>query len=225
MDDKIINPFLKPFVPIVKGLGVVLGPDYEVALHDVSNPQCSLVEIANPHVTGRKVGEPMNDLGNYILETATLQDADYVPNYFEIAKNGKRLNASAVCIKDDKGKIVGFLCINYDMTRAEIAESFIKDMIQTRSYDFYSKNNASATETEGFADDLINKYLEEVKKKIGKPLDKTKKNEKMYIISSLDKKGYFQLKGSVEYLADILGNTKYTIYSYLREVKSRYTKE
>jgi predicted transcriptional regulator YheO len=35
----------------------------------------------------------------------------------------------------------------------------------------------------------------------------------------LDDEGFFMLKGAVEALAEETGNTKYTIYSYLREVR------
>ncbi|MBN1333687.1 MAG: PAS domain-containing protein, partial [Synergistales bacterium] len=33
-----LHPILKALTPVVKGLALVLGPEYEVVLHDLSDP-------------------------------------------------------------------------------------------------------------------------------------------------------------------------------------------
>ena len=45
------------------------------------------------------------------------------------------------------------------------------------------------------------------------------KEDKLAIVESLENKGIFDVKGSVEYVADRLGVTNFTIYNYLKEVR------
>ena len=46
------------------------------------------------------------------------------------------------------------------------------------------------------------------------------KAEKSDLIRKLDRAGVFMIKGSVEYLAKVFGVSRYTIYSYLKEVRN-----
>jgi predicted transcriptional regulator YheO len=45
------------------------------------------------------------------------------------------------------------------------------------------------------------------------------RDEKKQIVRKLDKSGVFSIKGAVLYLAKVLGVSRYTIYSYLKEVR------
>ena len=48
------------------------------------------------------------------------------------------------------------------------------------------------------------------------------KAEKVEIIRSLDKKGVFDVKGSPELVAGMLGTSVFTIYNYIKEVRNEY---
>ena len=77
---------------------------------------------------------------------------------------------------------------------------------------------------EWFAQDLeevVTDSLTLVKSRIGKPLAYLSKSEKQDVIRELHDKGFFLLKGSVDRLAKEMGNTKYTIYSYIRNVQQK----
>ena len=53
--------------------------------------------------------------------------------------------------------------------------------------------------------------------KLPAAMDKAEKND---LIRKLDRAGVFMIKGSVEYLAKVFGASRYTIYSYLKEVRN-----
>ena len=53
-----MKPILAPYVPIADLVAKTFGEDVEVVLHDLSDPQHSVVYVANNKVTGRQVGEP-----------------------------------------------------------------------------------------------------------------------------------------------------------------------
>lgn len=55
--------------------------------------------------------------------------------------------------------------------------------------------------------------------KTGKEIKDLTKEEKVNIVQSLDKKGFFLIKKSAEILADFLGLSRYSIYNYLNEIK------
>ena len=47
------NPLLQQYMKLTEFLGLTLGPDYEVALHDLTNKDRSIIAIANNHISGR----------------------------------------------------------------------------------------------------------------------------------------------------------------------------
>ena len=50
------SQLLQQYVKLTEFLGHTLGPDYEVALHVLTDRNRSIVAIANSHVSGRKLG-------------------------------------------------------------------------------------------------------------------------------------------------------------------------
>ena len=46
---------------LVDYLGKVLGPDYEIVLHDLTQSNKEVVAIANGHISGRTVGGPLTN--------------------------------------------------------------------------------------------------------------------------------------------------------------------
>lgn len=55
------SQLLQQYVKLTEFLGHTLGPDYEVALHDLTDRNRSIVAIANSHVSGRKLGAPLTN--------------------------------------------------------------------------------------------------------------------------------------------------------------------
>ena len=47
------NPLLQQYIKVTEFLGLTLGPDYEVALHDMTDKNRSIIAIANNHISGR----------------------------------------------------------------------------------------------------------------------------------------------------------------------------
>ena len=230
-----MNPKLKILIPVVRGLAKILGKDYEVNLHDVSMPEHSLVLCENGHVTGRTQGGPMTDFGLFMLKSQEYQSKDGVYNYLAKNNRGELIKCSAIFIRDENDKIIGFLCINYDISKAaaarELIESLLRlDMDNVEQYHADALKTSELPKTEDFPapinewfakdlEEVLDESIEQVKQKIGKPLAYLTKSEKYTVITELYDRGFFLLKGSVDALAKEMDNTKYTIYSYIREIK------
>ena len=49
--------------------------------------------------------------------------------------------------------------------------------------------------------------------------DRMDRDEEKQLVQKLDKSGVFTIKGAVLYLSKVLGVSRFTIYSYLKEVR------
>ena len=54
---------------------------------------------------------------------------------------------------------------------------------------------------------------------VQKPVAYMQKEDKLALVGSLEEKGIFDVKGAVEYVAERLGVTNFTIYNYLKEIR------
>lgn len=230
-----MNPKLKILIPVVRGLAKILGRDYEVNLHDVTMPEHSLVMCENGHVTGRAPGAPMTDFGLYMLQSEEYQNKEGIYNYLARNNRGELIKCSAIFIRDDNEKVIAFMCINYDISKAAAAQELIEsilhlDMENVEQYPEPVDQSSQKPDKfpvpirEWYArelDEVVTDSLTQVKKRIGTPLNYLSKPEKKEVIKELHDRGFFLLKGSVDRVASEMGNTKYTIYSYIRDVQKQ----
>ena len=225
-----MNPKLRILIPVVRGLAKILGRDYEVNLHDVSIPERSLVLCENGYVTGRSEGGPMTDFGLLMLQSEEYQSREGVFNYIAKNNRGELIKCSCIFIRDENDKIIGFLCINYDLKKAVAAQELIEGLLRVEmsgaGVEPAEEPGARFPEPvrESFAqdiDEVVGDSLAQVKRRIGKPFKYLTKPEKKEVVRELHDKGFFLLKGSVDILAAEMGNTKFTIYSYIREIQKK----
>ena len=110
------NPLLQHYIKLTEFLGQALGPDYEVALHDMTDKNRSIVAIANNHISGREIGAPLTNVALKILMDRSYETQDYRLHYCGLSAEGKTLRSSTMFIKHNS-KLVGMLCINFDDSR------------------------------------------------------------------------------------------------------------
>ena len=110
------NPLLQQYIKVTEFLGLTLGPDYEVALHDMTDKNRSIIAIANNHISGRDVGAPLTNVALKILMDKSYEVQDYRLHYCGMSAKGKVLRSSTMFIKQN-GKLIGMLCINFDDTK------------------------------------------------------------------------------------------------------------
>ena len=111
-----IKPILAQYIPLAHMIAQTIGDDCEVVLHDLENPQQSVVYIVNNRVTGRQVGQSFDHLVPQVILSKKL-DHDIVTNYYFHTADGRLIKSSTALLKDFGGKVVGALCINIDTTK------------------------------------------------------------------------------------------------------------
>lgn len=112
-----MNPILQAYVPMVTFLGSVLGPDYEVVLHDLTDKNRSIIAIVNNHISGRQVGAPLTNIALKVLMDKSYEFSNFRLNDAGLTSDGKHLRSSTLFIKEESGKLIGMLCINFDDSR------------------------------------------------------------------------------------------------------------
>lgn len=210
-----LHPILKGLMPLVDGIASTFGKNCEVILHDIRNPQSSVIAIANGHITGRSIGSPMTEYGLTTLRSGQFDKP--MVNYRKKTKDGKLLKSSSLFIKDENGKLIGFLCINYDVSEITIARNIINDMINIVDDTDFSedRDECYGSTINEMLSSIVNKTLESV----GKPAAFITKEEKVNIVQLLDQKGVFLIKGAIDYVAKVLCVSRYTVYNYLDETR------
>jgi len=201
-----LYPFLKP---LTKAIAAALGSNCEVVLHDFQDLEHSIIAIENGHITGRKVGDSSTNLG---LEALKKGDGEIdTLNYMSTTKDGKILRSSSIYFRDEKGAIIGSICINYNIVDFIMARNIIDEFIKTE------KKVEEAFS--GDINEIIESILESAVQIVGKPVPFMQKEDKLRVLQYLDEKGVFTVKRSMERVAQFLDLSKYTIYNYLEEIR------
>lgn len=208
---KSIEEFRPQLEAIMKGIVKEFGENCEAVLHDHSKGlDHSIVAIENGHVTGRKVGDSSTNLGFEILKNNVCED-QY--GYITRLPSGKTLKSSSVYFKDDDGKVLGSLCINFDITKFLAAADGIGNLLTVQDHKIkeHFGNNVG-----DILDNLIAEYFDQT------PLD-PKNMDKAQIcafLAFLDQKGAFLIRNSVPKICSLLEISKYTFYAYLKEINA-----
>lgn len=212
------HSLIKTLIPIAKTISATFGKNCEVVLHDFNGPQHSIIFIENGHVTGRKAGDPITDFALASLREGGFGEAkeDKLFNYKTKTKDGRILKSSTVFIKDENNKIVGCLCINYDMTTHFMFENIIEEFCNINELN-EEKEETFVSDVDEILESIIGKAIEEV----NKPVSLMQKEDNLRVVEIVDKKGGFMIRGSIDQLAYRLNVSRYTIYNYLDELKVR----
>ena len=209
-----LDPRLVPFMPLVRGLADMFGSDCEVVLHDLGEMPQSIVAIENGHVTGRHVGDVPTDLMLRTLRRA--QNGQAGPRVYMSSSKGRALRSLSVTLRDAHGQAFGLLGINLDVSGLQQAQRSLAGLAAVPT-------GESATESEEiFAGDIrevvagmIAKALAET----GKTVSQMSRDEKMDVVKRLEERGAFLVKRSAEQVAEALDLSRFTIYTYLKEIR------
>lgn len=208
---KTIQEELGNLQSIVKGIAAQFGDKCEVVLHDLTRDyDKTIVAIEHGYITGRQVGDCGSNLGLEVLRGTEKNGNRY--NYITHTNQGKILRSSSIYLKDDDGKVIGALCINFDISDLVMAEKTLKSI---------TMDEANPDLEEIFVNDvndLLNYLIQSCQQQIGKPVIHMSREDKISAIKYLDDKGAFLIKKSGDRICKFLDISKFTLYNYLDEI-------
>ncbi|MDR1786471.1 MAG: PAS domain-containing protein [Spirochaetaceae bacterium] len=204
---------LESIKTVAEGIAAFFGENCEVVLHTFENLDRSAIHIVNGHVTGRKIGAPITDLGMKLFTQACDDHRDVTETYYSTTADGKLLRSTSVVIRNGGKKPIGMLCINFNMNAPLV------DVLGI----FNRPNGAEGSRpVESFVSNVeelielsLGEALTEVNARNGIP--NAEKNKA--IVGELAEKGIFDIRGAIDVVARKLCVSRYTIYNYIREFK------
>jgi predicted transcriptional regulator YheO len=211
-----LDPRMRPLLPLVQGLAEMFGPDCEVVLHDVGQLPHSIVAIENGHVTGRSVGDVPTDLMLRTLRRATEGGPDV--RLYVTSSEGKVLKSLAVTLRDAHGDLFGILGLNFDVSGLVQTQRTLANLAAVGRLGGEALPDAE----EIFADDIrdvVAGMIAKILNEMGKTPAAMSRDEKMEVVKRLEEHGAFLVKRSAEQVADALDLSRYTIFSYLKEIR------
>lgn len=217
---------LSQYIVLVDFLGKVLGPDFEIVLHDLTGHHKQVIAIANGHISGRKVGSPLTNTALKLINSKSYETQDYAYNYIGVSEKGHTLRSSTLFLKNNAGQLEGLLCINFDDSRYQQLNQQLLELLHGTEFpnciqkiDVEKNIQEQPSEhTEKFPTDLsslMQHIFNDVMTNISVAPDHLNQEEKIEIISQLKEQGLFQLKGSIPFVAKQLSCSTSSIYRYL----------
>jgi predicted transcriptional regulator YheO len=200
--------------------GEILGSNYEFVLH-VLNPDggSHIGHIVNGDLSGRTLSGPLTNYAKKLINEKVYLNKDHVVGYVGEGPRGKKFRSSTLFIKDHQGQLQGLLCINFD---ADVYRKVAKDVLKLANLSLDIKHIENKNEQEH----PVEKLTENVRDIIYTVIDKDilesdaqlSPEQKKLAISKLKEYGVFDIKGTINEVAEIMGMSESSVYRYLQMV-------
>lgn len=214
-----MNPNIKKFIPIADFLGEVLGTNTEIIVHDLTNYKHSIVHIINQHISNRQIGDPITDLVLEFIASESKGNKQFISNYNSKTVEGRLLYSSTYFIRDEKNEIVGALCLNSDYHDVKKSLSFLTSLLPNYVDDkVLSLNNIKENLNSNPQELTLNK-IDAIINQFDVIPQRMTTEEKTDIISALNECGIFNIRGSVQEVADKLHMSEPSVYRYIKKLK------
>jgi predicted transcriptional regulator YheO len=200
---------------LAHGIAIQFGKDCEVVVHDLhsADPESTIVAIENGHVTNRKVGDGPSNVVLHALKDDPAKLDDELA-YLTRTESGHVLKSTTVYLRDDNDVPSAIFAINYDMTMMLAMQDYIGDF--TAHVDDEEGGTPTISQN---VNNLLDELIEQSVKLVGKPVTIMTKEDKVKAIGFLDEAGAFLITKSGQKVCSYFGISKYTLYSYLEEVR------
>ena len=238
---KPVSSSLQLFVPLVDFLGKILGPKTEVVLQNVKDFSHSVVAIANGNLSGRTIGSPATDLVLHIWRNHEYDQHNYLTHYAGYTIQGHPVVSSTLFVRNARGRVIGFLCINFDSSAFRQASKELRrasayldalgladpaavlndDRAASEESDAETGTGQSTREVLSVnTDEVVTHNIAEFAAELGVPPARMNRQERLQLITRLDGSGVFLVKGSVDTVARALGISSPSVYRYLHTIRN-----
>lgn len=193
------------YISIAQSIVALLQPYAEAVIHDLKTGK--IHAIFNPY-SRRNIGD--DSLLDKEVQKAKFPD--YFEPYLKTNWDGKRLKSVTSTLRDAKGKVIGLLCINLDISKWEELHFLFEQFIA----------KPKELPKELFIEDWrekISRYIYNRLKAKQLSLEHLTREQKIDLIADLHEDGAFEGKNAAAYVGGVLGLSRATVYKYLNEQK------
>ncbi|MFK8331551.1 transcriptional regulator [Pseudomonas sp. BJa5] len=202
------DPALDNYRAIADAIATLFFPHAEVVLHDLRSQKIDY--IAN-NLSKREIGDDaaLEDM----LETGS-EETNIGP-YEKLNWDGQKIRSLSTVLRDGAGKPVAVLCINLNISLFENARAALEL--------FLSPNRLIPQPDALFRDDWqerINTFLNSWLRQRQLSLNVLTRDHKRELVLALHAEGAFKGKSAANYVANVLGMGRATVYKHLKELKA-----
>ena len=210
---------LRNLETLVDCIAAAFGSNCEVVLHSLEDLGHTIVKIVNGHITGRKVGSPMTDLGLDILKEAELMEEKSVGDHYSKLDDGRLLKSAYMVVRNAYGRPIGLICINIDLSVSLL--DFMRELLP-------NDDGPSKKIVEHYPlspDELVVRTLQIAMSRVKNQKEISPSKRNRTIVTELYKKGIFKVAGVIDIVAKQMGISRYTVYNYIRSAKVEVEEE
>lgn len=194
---------------IVEALGKTLAPLVEVVLHDLTDPDHSVVAIAN-NLSGRRVGDAATEMG--LARMADPGFPEVIENYANRFPDGRPAKSTSIGLKNGRGEYVAAICLNMDVSMLGAVTAGLTQLVRI---------DVAAPPV---AESLAPRRVEEVRAALERfavarnttPMAMTL-DQRREAMRELAASGLLNLRRALSEVAQTLGVARSTVYTYLPE--------
>ncbi len=189
---------------IAKGIALTFGRNCEALIQDYSKPGHPILSIYNGHVSGREVGSSVEITSGASRYIQGVQITGHFINCYAL-RNNRRIKTTSFNFRGDDY----FFClgINFDFTALSEAQLVLENM------NLVGEDLTSVVDR-NYLSQIFNAAVSQV----GVPIEQMKKEDRLELIRLLMKQNAFNFQKSVPYVADMLNISRFTVYSYIKEI-------
>ncbi|EAI7179008.1 DNA-binding protein [Campylobacter coli] len=214
------------FIKLTYFLGEVLGEQYEIVFHVITEDGAYIAAIANSHISGRSLDSPLTAFASELMQNKKYLEKDFLCDYKALIGKSKLVRGSTFFIKNSD-ELVGILCINHDTSMMRDLVCRIIDIEKLGDMsEFLNQDKENNTSVDSLGNiETLSHSIEEI---LAQSIDMNYLNsdyqlsmaQKEEITKTLYQKGIFNIKGSVPIVARLLKISEPSVYRYLKNFKS-----
>ncbi|MGC3029969.1 helix-turn-helix transcriptional regulator [Burkholderia sp. DN3021] len=197
---------LTRYAPIADGIAALFFPYAEVVIHDLHDQ--TVLYLAN-NLSKREVGDD-----------SALEEIDHsarervIGPYEKLNWDGRRMRCVSNVLFDDEGRPAGMMCINFNIA--------VFDEVRATLDLFIKGAGVVAQPDELFRDDWqerINTFLHGWLHERQVGLNGLTREHRRELVEALYAEGAFRGKSAANYVANVLGMGRATVYKHLKHLK------
>ncbi|VEB97650.1 Uncharacterized protein conserved in bacteria [Cedecea lapagei] len=201
------NALLEQLDNIARGISETFAPFCEVVVHDLKQPQHSILSIHN-NLSGRQVGEAATEMG--LARIASPDFPVVVANYANQFADGRPVKSTSIGLKDASGSYVAALCLNLDMTLFRGMKSMLDRFTDTAAGPVEEHIEPAGSEAIRLRIDRYAAGLATTPRAL-------KTSERIELLQTLKKEGLLDIRKSMETVAQHLGISRASVYLYAKQ--------
>ena len=202
-----LDPALDNFRAIADAIATLFFPHAEVVLHDLRTQKVDY--IAN-NLSKREIGDE-SSLEDMLSEDVSERN---IGPYEKLNWDGQKIRSLSSVLRDSEGLPLAVLCINLNISLFENAKAAL-DL-------FLSPSKLIPQPDSLFRDDWqerINTFLHAWMRERQLSLNLLSRDHKRELVLALHAEGAFKGKSASNYVANVLGMGRATVYKHLKELK------